>query len=156
MADFELAFKRVCEKFHIKALNPCQRKAIVHIVEKRTDVFVNLPTGFGKSMIYQALPLIVDTISKASGHIVVVVSPLINLMQEQVLYLRDVGISSVCLSNIKDEETRDIEEGNFSVVYATPEALIKNERWRKMLSSSVYTSKMCAIAVDEAHVIKQW
>ncbi len=118
--------------------------------------FVNLPTGYGKSLIYQYLPQITDTISKVPGHIIVVVSPLINLMQEQVGYLRNIGISSVSLSNINDEEAKDVEQGKFSVVYTTPKALIKNKLWRKTLSSSVYTSKLCAIAVDEAHVIKQW
>ena len=47
-------------------------------VKNKTDIFVNLPTGAGKSMIYLALPIIFDSISNISGHIVVVVSPLSN------------------------------------------------------------------------------
>ena len=50
----------------------------------RTDVFVNLPTGFGKSLIYQALPLTFDVLLEAPGHIVAVISPLVNLMKDQV------------------------------------------------------------------------
>ncbi len=156
MADFKVAFSKVCETFGLKNLREYQKQSIINIVEKKSDVFVNLPTGYGKSLIYQSLPQITDTISEVPGHIIVVVSPLINLMQEQVGYLRNIGISSVSLSNINDEEAKDVEQGKFSVVYTTPEALIKNERWRKTLSSSVYTSKLCAITVDEAHVIKQW
>ena len=154
MAEFGLAFKKVCETFKVNDLNSYQRKAIVQFVKEDTDVFVNLPTGFGKSLIYQSLPLIFDTISQVSGHVVVVVSPLVSLIQDQVAFLQSIGISSVSLSDIKEEEQKNVEDGKFSVVYRTPEAWLKNARWRKMLSSSTYSSKLCA--VDEAHVIKQW
>ena len=50
------------------------------IIEERKDVFVNLPTGFGKSLLYQEQPLVFDLTSQEPGHIVVVVSPLIGLM----------------------------------------------------------------------------
>ena len=84
-------------------------------MEKKSDVFVNLPTGFRKSLIYQSSPLIVDTILKLSGHIILVL-PLINFLQEQVLYLQSVGISSISLSTVKGKERKDAEEGIFSIV----------------------------------------
>ena len=49
-----MAFQRVCETFKIVDLNPFQREAIEYFVKKKVDVFVNLPTGYGKSLIYQA------------------------------------------------------------------------------------------------------
>lgn len=157
MASFDEAVKIVCGKHNLRELNTYQREALVQFVEKRRDVFVNLPTGSGKSMIYLALPLLFDSMyTDISGHVVVVVSPLVSLMKDQVSSLRGLGISAVSLSDIKDEEIKDIEKGNFSVVYGTPEAWLKCERWRKLLSSSIYNSKLCGIAVDEAHVIKQW
>ena len=156
MASFDEAVKIVCEKHNLKELNKYQREALDQFVLKRRDVFVNLPTGSGKSMIYLALPLLFDSMYDTSGHIVVVVSPLISLMKDQVSSLERLGISAVSLSDIKDEEIKDIEKGKFSVVYGTPEAWLKCERWRKLLSSSIYNSKLCGIAVDEAHVIKQW
>ena len=54
-------------------------------VEKE-DVFVKLPTRSGKSLIYQALPLVFDHVSDESGHKIVVVSPLVSLMEDQVKY----------------------------------------------------------------------
>ena len=75
-------FDHVCEMFGIRELNTYQREAIVQFVQKKTDVFVNLPTGYGKSLIYQALPFVCDSILEAAGHIVVVVSPLVNLMKD--------------------------------------------------------------------------
>ena len=73
----------MCEKFVINTeLKKCQREAILQIVEKKTDELINLPTGFGKSLIFQALPLVCDTVRGSTGHIVVVVvSPLVNLMK---------------------------------------------------------------------------
>ena len=58
----------------IRELNSLQKEAIIQFVEKQRDVFINLPTGFGKSLIYQALPLVFDAIHE-EGHIVVVLSP---------------------------------------------------------------------------------
>ena len=51
------------------------------------EIFVNLPTGSGKSLIYQGLPVIFDTVKRTSGHIVAVISPLLNLINDQVNYL---------------------------------------------------------------------
>ena len=54
----EHAFAKVCKVFGIESLNKHQEDAIKYVVEEKKDVFVNLPTGFGKSLIYQALPLV--------------------------------------------------------------------------------------------------
>ena len=162
MADLESAFQVVCEKFEIEAINDHQKRVLYAYFEEKQDVFINLPTGFGKSLIYQALPLIFDEVTGIRGHIVVVVSPLVNLVQDQVANLQKLWISAVSLSAVREEEEgveekiKEVENGKFSVVYGTPEALILNERWRRMLTGSVYSSRLCAIAVDEAHVIKQW
>ena len=129
---------KVCEQFKFSELNKHQKEAIISAVLKKKDVFVSLPTGFGKSVIFQALPMVFDGFPGESGHIVIVVSPLLSFIKDQTERLRQVGISYV------------------SLIYATPESLLKNERWRRMLSSDLYQEKVCAIAVDEAHVIKQW
>ena len=56
MADVSSALERLCEQFRISEFNALQKEAITHFVLKKTDLFVNLPTGFGKSLIYQAFP----------------------------------------------------------------------------------------------------
>jgi superfamily II DNA helicase RecQ len=58
MATLEEAFDFVSTKFGISSLNAQQKAGIRQIVEEKKDVFVNLPTGFGKSLLYQALPLV--------------------------------------------------------------------------------------------------
>ena len=121
MANASVAFKRVCETFKIVDLNAHQREAIAYFVDKKKDVFINLPTWFGKSLIYQALPIVFNITRNSTGH-VVVISPLGNLMKDQVENLKKLGITAISLSNVKDEEAKDVEVGHFVVVYGTPEA----------------------------------
>ena len=156
MAALEEGFLQASSKFRISELNAYQKLAIRKVVIDKEDLFVNLPTGTGKSLIYQALPLVFDHVSNENGHIVVVVSPLISLMEDQVKYLRSLGVSAVNISSDAEVDRAKIERGEYSIVYGSPEAWLVNERWRCMLSNEVYSSKLCAVAVDEAHVLRQW
>ena len=99
-SDLDGALSTVCSRFTISCLNPYQKKAISEFVKGKSDIFVNLPTGYGKSLVYQALPTVFDSLTVRSGHIVVVVSPLVNLMRDQVRSLRSIGISLVSLSDL--------------------------------------------------------
>ena len=53
MANVPSVLDLVSQKFCIRELNALQREAIIQFVEKQRDVFINLSTGFGKSLIYQ-------------------------------------------------------------------------------------------------------
>ena len=81
--ELEKAFDHVCERLGYFCLLPNQKKAFGGFLNGR-DVFVTLPTGSGKSVCYVALPLLFDSLQHQEGHIVLVVSPLIALMQDQV------------------------------------------------------------------------
>ena len=100
MADLSSSFSKVCEQFKFSELNKHQKEAIISVVLKKKDVFVSLPTGFGKSVIFQALPMVFDGFTGESGHIVIVVSPLLSLIKDQTERLRQVGISCVSLSDV--------------------------------------------------------
>ena len=80
-------------------LLPEQKTAIINFVCGH-NVFVCLPTGFGKSLIYFSLPLMYDTRNKSS--IIIVVSPLNALMDDQVRFLSGKGISSVALGGCEN------------------------------------------------------
>ena len=73
MADLNVVFGlgvfgHVCQTFGIRELNAYQREVIVQFAQKKTDVFVNLPTGYRKSLIYQALLFVYNSILEAAGH----------------------------------------------------------------------------------------
>ena len=78
MADLSPSFSKVCEQFKFEN----QKEAIISAVLKKKDVFVSLPTSFGKSVICQALPIVFDGFTGESGHIVIVVSPLLSLIKD--------------------------------------------------------------------------
>ena len=110
------------EQFKFSELNKHQKEAIISAVLKKKDVFVSLPTGFGKSVIFQALSMVFDGFTGESGHIVIIVSPLLSLIKDQTERLRQVGISCVSLSDASTQGEIDFVEGGFySVVYATPD-----------------------------------
>ena len=143
MAALNEGFRAVSSMFKIPDLNVHKKQAIRKIIVDKEDLFVNLPTGFGKSLIYQSLPLVFDHVSEQTGHIVVVVSPLVRLMEDQVQHLRSLGVSAVNISTKTEIDRSKIKKGEYSVVYGSPEAWLMNERWRSMLGNDVYTSKLC-------------
>lgn len=97
--SLEEAFHLASSKFKIAVLNAYQMLAIRKTVVERENVLVNLPTGSGNSLIYQALPLVFYHVSNVNGHIVVVVSPLVSLMDDQGKYLQSLGLPAVNISS---------------------------------------------------------
>jgi ATP-dependent DNA helicase RecQ len=67
------------------------------------DVFVCLPTGFGKSLCFQALPFLFDHRCASRRNCVIVFSPLVALMADQVKNLKKKGVQAVVISS----DTRD-------------------------------------------------
>ena len=51
---------------------------------------------------------------------------------------------------------RSCSGGGYQLVIFTPEMMIEHKRWRKMLLGEVYTSRLRAFVVDEAHTVKKW
>ena len=117
-----------------------------------TEHGCNLPTGLGKSLIFQALPLVIDHIEKQQNHICVVVSPL--QLLSQVAYLRRKEVTAASISSCTEKKATLIEKVKVSVVFGFPEAWIKIERRRAILGNSVYSNKLYALAIDETHVIR--
>ncbi|XP_068747499.1 ATP-dependent DNA helicase Q5-like isoform X2 [Montipora capricornis] len=156
-SSLDHAFVKVCDIFGFEKLNKHQEEAIRQVVELKVDVYVNLPTGYGKSVVFQALPTVFASVNKCEKNIVIVISPLINLMKDQVSRLSLLGVSAISLSDISSAaEIKRVESGEFSIVYGSPESWLGDIRWRRMLASETYRSYVRAVAVDEAHVICHW
>lgn len=134
--------------FGIQRLRPEQETAMVAVLEKR-DVLVALPTGFGKSLIYQVPAMIFERPT-------IVVSPLIALMADQECALRSHGVPVVALhSRLRAAERRAaldlIERGGRLVVLTTPETLES-----QATASCFERARPALLCVDEAHCISEW
>lgn len=152
------ALESVCSAFNIKELYPEQQEALEHFFSGQ-HVYVNLPTAFGKSLVYQAVPIMYDALnlrSKGIG-IIVIISPLKSLMEEQSAYLNSLGISAICITDdVNDSAIEDVIRGKYSHIYASPECLLALPTWRGVFSSKVFLENLVGVAIDEAHCISQW
>ena len=119
MAALNEGFRAVSSMFKIPDLNVHQKQAIRKIIVDKEDLFVKLSTGFGKSLIYQSLPRVFDHVSEQTGHIVVVVSPLVSLMEDQVQHLRSLGVSAVNISTKTEIDRSKIEKGEYSRMFCS-------------------------------------
>ena len=84
MANYErvaLTADKSKGKFRIDVLKPQQLEGIYSFVCGK-DLFINLPTGYGKSLIYQLVPSVLKELGISLRPVVLVVSPLITLMEE--------------------------------------------------------------------------
>lgn len=127
---------------------------VLHEFLSGKDVFVSLPTGSGKSLCYWVLPGAFNSLRKTSESIVLVVSPLIALMKDQVANLKARGVEAVYVGERCDMDR--VYEGRYPILYISPEALLTDNKWRGILASQVYQHNLMAVVVDEAHCVKKW
>lgn len=118
-------------------------------VLKRDNVIAVMPTGAGKSLLYQLPAMIFEGV-------VLVVSPLISLMKDQVDSLIKKGIQAAYINSTlaPDRKRRVINNmklGVYDLIYISPERLAIPE-----FQNDLRSTPIAMIAVDEAHCISQW
>ena len=136
------------EKFAYKAFLPGQERIIRGLLKGR-DVLGVLPTGGGKSLIYQLTAQLLPGIT-------IVVSPLIALMRDQEESVEDRGLeAAVVNSTLSDRERanelQDVEHGGVKLLYVTPERFDDEAFTDRLRRAGV-----SLFVVDEAHCISEW
>ena len=124
-------------------------------------MFFSAHTGYGKSLIFQAIPIIADIFDeKVIGtSVVVVISPLISLTQDQVKICNEQfnGIIAAATYSGQDEEIlQNIENGVYSIVYTSSKALLATKRWRSVFTASSFKDECLAVVIDEGHCLVHW
>ena len=138
-------------------VKPQQLEAILAFCQGK-DVFVSLPTGFGKTLIFAVLPSLFNTIRRSTTSVVVVVSPLAALMAEQRKKFIPMGVNAEFLGELQldQQAISRVLQGKHELVLVSPENLCYNKELRDMLLSRTYQDNLVAFVVDEAHCIKTW
>ncbi|XP_031525336.1 Werner syndrome ATP-dependent helicase isoform X3 [Papio anubis] len=133
--------------FGHSSFKPVQWKVIHSVLEERRDNVAVMATGYGKSLCFQYPPVYV-------GKIGLVISPLISLMEDQVLQLKMSNIPTCFLGSAQSENVlTDIKLGKYRIVYITPEYCSGNMGLLQQLEANI---GITLIAVDEAHCISEW
>jgi len=140
-------FEALGKHWGFTAFRPLQREAVAAVLAGR-DVLLVLPTGGGKSLCYQ-LPAV------CGRALVLVVSPLIALMDDQVAGAREAGLRAAALHSNLDEGQRrracgDAVRGDLEILYVSPERLAVGDLL------VLLAPRLGLIAVDEAHCVSHW
>lgn len=124
-----------------------KQKDILRSITSKKDTIGILPTGYGKSVCY----ILPHLLYKKN---VIVISPLIALMEDQYLKLKEKGLNIYTFNSTKDINIRPISNcEEIGILYFSPESFMSYSHFIREL---VNKKKVCLFAIDEAHCITSW
>ncbi|KAK1430220.1 hypothetical protein QVD17_12800 [Tagetes erecta] len=137
------------------SFRPNQRE-VINATMSGHDVFVLMPTGGGKSLTYQLPAYICPGIT-------LVISPLVSLIQDQIMHLLQANIPAAYLSSSMEwPEQQEIlrnlcaEYCSYKLLYVTPEKVAKSDFLLRQLENLHARDLLNRIVIDEAHCVSQW
>ena len=133
-----------CFGSNIESMRDLQIKAIEWLYQGK-DCICSLPTGYGKSLIYEILPFIY-----ADPLCILVIVPLNTIIQQQVDKLKPFGmqISSECR-----KEVTPLKSGEYIYLFCHPEHILQRKDLNSVFCSNLYLSRKFFIVIDEAHCV---
>ena len=144
-----------CEVFGNRAgFRPLQKEAI-NAALSGADCFVVLPTGGGKSLIFQLPALMKKGVS-------VVIMPLISLITDQTIHMQRLGIPVLSLAgDLSHSEVSNVIASLSSIdcpviLMVTPERMTKSDALVSVLHSLNQRNLLNRFVIDEAHCVSQW
>lgn len=150
--EYIKAKKVLKETFGYTAFKQYQYQ-IIDAVIQCNDILAIMPTGYGKSLCFQIIPLLTNEIA-------IVISPLIALMADQKMILDKLGITSCCYNStlgvkMKKQTEDDLIEGKYRIMYITPESLV-NPSTIRLIDRIYNLHGICMVAIDEAHCVSSY
>ncbi|KAI0088956.1 P-loop containing nucleoside triphosphate hydrolase protein [Irpex rosettiformis] len=163
-SDFEwsaIMKSKLKQVFGIENFRLCQEGVCNANMDSR-DIICVMPTGGGKSLTYQ-LPAIM------SRGCTIVISPLISLMTDQILHLREYGVVAVMFASATSSaEVNDINRrldnmarapaqnpDDIRLCYVTPEKMAQSKSFLSRMQKLADAGKLARIVIDEAHCISE-
>ena len=146
--------------FKLDSFRPLQLSCINATLSKK-DTLLIMPTGGGKSLCYQ-LPAVMDC-----RGITLVISPLVSLMEDQLIAVKSLGIEAFMLNASSSREevnrvhaamTGTDKQGSLDLklLYVTPEKIAKSKRFMSKLEKTYEMGRLSRIVIDEVHCASQW
>ena len=132
------------------------QESIIQRTLRGGNSLVIMPTGMGKSLCFQVPAVSLSSQAVEHRGLTLVMSPLIALMKDQVDALVRKGISATFINSSLDRQQREhryrgLAEGNWDLLYVTPERFQKPEFLEVLSERTIQL-----LAIDEAHCISQW
>ena len=152
------AYVRRFTKFH--AYRSFEQKLAVHSSLEIPDdhtLMISLPTGGGKSLVTQLLAAFYPKLT-------IVVVPTVSLAKDQYLQARECILDEETKKNIfcyqsssdNSRMIKGIEEEAVRLVFTSPEAILKSEKFGKALKKAAESGYLYNVVIDEAHIVPDW
>jgi ATP-dependent DNA helicase RecQ len=144
-----LVLESQLKQWNLQKFRPPQKEVIENTLSGKSSLLI-MPTGGGKSLCYQWPALF------GQPGLVVVISPLIALMNDQVKKAQDLNIKTTYINSSLDKKEKEhrlkkLSEGSYQLLFVTPERFKKED-----FKNAILKNKITLLAIDEAHCISQW
>eukprot|EP00732_Lithocolla_globosa_P002851 Lithocolla_globosa_v1_NODE_2014_length_2206_cov_7.820167.p1 type:complete len:614 gc:universal NODE_2014_length_2206_cov_7.820167:2030-189(-) len=116
------------------------------------DVFLNLPTGWGKSLGYMCASSVYFILT-GGGSVLLVVEPLLHIIDEQVAYANSIGVTATHLNSEKDVLHAWTTN---NLLYVTPEFLNQTQLIMELLENKSFKKLFRGFVFDEVHCVMKW
>ena len=159
-SDFETAIQLAFQSLSTgyACIRNRQKEAVLAVLCGK-DVFVGLPTAYGKTVLTAVLPGVFDRMREEERHFMVLcICPLISLMMDQRRRLRLMGVTADFMGTAQEDKSamHAIVSGQVQCILASPETILNNQMARDVLQSPIYQRYLAAVVIDEAHCISHW
>ena len=148
------AISRAIELLYLYSRRPGQIDILRRVIYERRDFFLTAKTSWGKSMIMQAIPLLI----RAS--VVIIVLPLNAIGEEQLLKIQKIRGASpvfICADVVKRHADilKHIKEGCFTHILVLPE-LLSSKQFHCILTLPSFHSHVSLVVINECHLVANW
>ena len=146
------AFRKLSvDSHHLLDLKQEQEDAVICLLERR-DVFAVMPTGYGKSFVFQLFAKAMEAKKVYEGRlsdtIVLVVCPLSSIIKDQVKEGLSIGLNCVALRDLKD-----IESVNSQIIFASAEEALNNDFQRVVGSCRFIRAGELPVSTDDSKFV---
>ena len=141
---------KIAFDFHAKVE---QVEAIWRLLIQRQDVILVAQTSFGKSLIFQMLPLLVD------DGLVLNILPLNAIGKDQLTKIQELpGANPImlCADNNHEPTLQRIRNGIYTHILVSPEIACSKYFMETVLNNPKFKSRVVAVTVDEVHLVVDW